>query len=339
MGKASKVNLFLASTPYHIVVSCAFMKDGDLLIIEDNKTIHSYILNEFAKRMFKTRIIHVDYYRELFSKNLFTARKNFKKIKNALKNEILENIYIFNDAEPYGQYLFRHYKKCARCVLEEGIGLYNEMYHRKWLQKLIYGKLAYGPWYTIVRRIGEYRYTQTIYAKDVKSLTKKQLSKIVVHEDYKKVDILFSKSKQKLKRKIWLITQPLIEDEICDHDSYINLIKSIIEIAKKNDLTISLKPHPRENLDKYSIFKTNLEIIENKDLPFELLLDTSEDVYLFTISSSAVLKYVDNINVNIIFLYKLLKTKIDYSKIANGKNIRNDVHTLRELERIMNSIK
>ena len=338
MEKVSSINIFVASTPYHIIVSCSFMNEGDFLIVEDNETIDDYILKEFAERKFANRIIHVDYYRELFGKDIFLAKRNFKKIDEEFKNKSISNIYIFNDAEPYGQYLFKHYKNCNHCILEEGIGLYNNMYHRKWLKKLLYGKLFFGLWYTIIIRIGEYKFSNSIFAKDTKLLTPKQLSKRVIIENYEKVDDFMKKSDIKLKRKIWFLTQPLVEDEICDCDSYDLLLENIIKLALDNNIKVSLKPHPREDMGKYLKYTKDIEIVENKNIPFELLLDTSEKVYLFTISSSAVYKFSEVKNVKIYFLHNLIDTKIDYSNISCNDEKNDIIRSYDELRKIIKDI-
>ncbi len=338
MERVSNTNLYVSSTPYHIIVSCAFMNDGDYLIIEDNNTIDDYILNEFAIKKFKNNIVHVDYYRNLFGKDIFKAKRNFKKIKNILSTVDIDSIYIFNDAEPYGQYLFKHYKNSNRCILEEGIGLYNDMYHRQWIKKIVYGKLFFGLWYSIVTRIGEYKYSDYIFAKEDKLLTNKQLSKKIIIEDYKKVDELLKKSNIKIRRKIWFISQPLVEDEICDKNSFDNFFSSFVKIAYDNGIKISLKPHPREDIRKYSKY-SNIEIIDKKNIPFELLLDTSEKVILFTISSSAVYKFSEIDNVNIYFLHRLIDTKIDYSNISCDKNKKDVLQSFKELKTIIEDIK
>lgn len=339
MGKVSNTNVFIASTPYHIIVSCAFMKNGDYLIVEENDSIDKYILDEYAKKTFNNKIIYVDYYRNLFGKDFFRARRNFGKIKKKLDSNEIVNIYAFNDAEPYVQYLFKYYKKCNCCILEEGIGLYNNMYHRKKLKKIIYGKIFFGFWYTIIHRIGEYKYTNTIFPKSDNLLTKKQLEKKIIIENYDNVNNLLKKSNTTLKRKVWYISQPLVEDEICDEETYANFFEKIINIASKNNIKIALKPHPRENKDKYYKYGDNIEIIDKKGIPFELLLDTSEKVYLFTISSSSVFKFSGNSNVNIYFLHKLIQTKIDYSNIYGKKDKSDIINTDEEFEEIIKGIK
>lgn len=339
MEKVFNTNVFIASTPYHIIVSCAFMKNGDYLIIEDNDSIDKYILDEYAKKKFNDKIIYVDYYRDLFGKDFFKAKRNFNKITKKLNSIEITNIYAFNDAEPYVQYLFKYYKKCNCCILEEGIGLYNNMYHRKKCKKIIYGKIFFGFWYTIIYRIGEYKYTNTILPKNANLLTKQQLEKKVIFENYKNVSELLKKSNTTLKRKVWYISQPLVEDEICDREMYDNFFEKIINVTSKNNIKIALKPHPRENKDKYSKYCDNIEIIDKKGIPFELLLDTSEKVYLFTISSSSVFKFNENSNVNIYFLHELIQTKIDYSNIYGKKDKSDIVNSIEEFEEIIKGIK
>ncbi len=338
MEKVFDIDLFVSSTPYHVIVSCAFMKEGDYLIIENNESIDDYIINNYVKKKFKNRIISVDYYRNLFKKDVFRAKRNFSKIKKVLKNIKINNIYIFNDAEPYGQYLFKHYKQSKHCILEEGIGLYNDMYHRKWLIKLIYGKFFFGYWYTVIKRIGEYKYSEFIFSKDNKLLSNKQLSKKIIYENYKKIDDLLIESNEKIKRKIWFISQPLVEDEICESNLYDAFFSSLVKIASENNIVISLKPHPRENIKKYSKFSKDIEIVNKKNIPFELLLDTSEKVYLFTISSSAVFKFSEINNVEICFLHKLIKTKIDYSNITCNEYKKDVIKTYDDLNKIIRRI-
>lgn len=339
MEKVSNTNLYVSSTPYHVIVSCAFMKKGDYLVIESNKSINDYILKEYATKKFEDRIIYVDYYRDLFNKDVFRAKRNFSKINRALKNVSINNIYIFNDAEPYGQFLFKKFKNSNHCILEEGIGLYNNMYHRDWLKKLVYGKLFFGYWYNIVRRIGEYKHTNIIYAKDSKLLSSKQLEKKVVFENYDKIDKLLQDSNEKIKRKVWFISQPLVEDEICDEKIYDDFFNSFVEIASRNNIKIALKPHPREDIKKYSKYSNNIEMIDKKTIPFELLLDTSEQVYLFTISSSAVFKFSKINNVEIYFLHELIDTKIDYSNIYCDENKKDVIKSCDKLKEIIGRIK
>lgn len=155
----------------------------------------------------------------------------------------------------------------------------------------------------------------------------------------------------KEKHLITLITQPLVEDEVWtkkQYEIFLNIIRNAIR--KNNSLHLVIKPHPREELQKYRSIINNLPFrnrvkILDKNFDLTELLIASDVVIMSqsTVAYWALVTRKPMISVRPFFLHyrftlgdfvltinncqelsyalqKLIKTKSRYSKRFSGEN-------------------
>lgn len=314
------MRVFIVTTPYHLIVACALKMENDYLIIEETDWTKKHFTEELIKKYFRNKYISIWSYRDIFA-SPFSARKKFKDIKEKLQsmtNTVPSKIFYFNDADPVVQFILN----CATIqtepvLLEEGIGLYNDMNHRYKIIKKILGKIVLGDWYECINRIGEYKKTKCIIAKTPKKLNDLQLSKNVICNSYSDVDTFINSYNLKRSYEVLFVGQPLVEDGQCTMKQYLDIIKKCDEIAKENGLSFCVKTHPREDCKKYNKIKVNFE---NNEIPIELLISKNEKNVLMTISSSAILNYTNNKNKTLCVLYPILNIKLN-EKIFDDQSI------------------
>ena len=310
------MNVFIVSTPYHLMLSCSMRKDNDLIILEDKDFIYDEKIKELVKKYFTNNVIIVNNYTKAFTKVIQTKRQ-FKKIINEINNNDVQKIYGFNDTDPIVQYIY--YKsdtEIDKVILEEGIGLYNKIHYKLPLIRKIYGKIFLGSWFSVNDTIGEYKYTNTIYAKNPKILNDKQKQKEVIEYKYTELEKFIKSESMEEETEIWFLGQPLVEDGICEMRDYFECIKKCLDIVKSKNKKMVIKIHPRENTEKYDKYLKDVEIYNNKNIPFELIVDknTKKKYKLITISSS-IMNYSENKNIEVIMLYNLIKTNISFSNL------------------------
>ncbi len=336
IGCEKMKNAFCVSTPYHLLVSCSLKQNGDLLIIEDNDFFHNTKINKIIRDYFDRNVVYINNY-QLWFKNPINVIKEKSIIRRLIEKKI-NKLYCFNDADPIVQYMFYvRRKQSENIILEEGIGLYSNMNHHHPYLKKIYGKIFFGLWYKILCRIGEYKYTSIIFPKKTLGLSTLQKQKKLKKCNYRKIEKIIENENISVFKEIWLITQPLVEDGICTESDYMFFLKKLIDILNNSGKKITIKIHPREDKKKYNQFKDIVEIYDDKNIPAELLISKKNKTFLLTISSSSVLNIVPDKNLKIIFLYKLLNTRIQYKIDTNRKDVI-IVENLSELQKIYEEV-
>ena len=306
------MNLFIVTTPYHLLVSCSICNPEDYLLVEKADFINSAFGNEYMSAFFPQRTIVLPSYSELFRHPL-TARKVLKECIPNLDNKIsceIDNLFYFNDTEPIVQFLIYYFQgQTKHVLLEEGIGVYNDIHHRGKILKKCFGKIIFGDWYKCIQRIGLYPLTDIIVCKSPSLLNDDQKMKMIKEYDYAALNALISQKRMPIERRFWFVGQPLIEDGICEENEYFTCIKNCIAIAKSRNDRLVIKVHPREDINKYrkhSIWK-EAEIFEDKDIPFELLINADDDTFIFSIFSSSLLHLSENKKMHIFFLYPVVR--------------------------------
>ena len=316
------MDCYVVSTPYHLIVAASMRKNGDCLLIEKNNFIKNEFIYHIIEKYFLDNYEIVISYKELLKKP-FKVKENLKKLKHiTIEKYKFEKIYAFNDSDPIIQYIFANQKGDSKCIiLEEGIGLYNDLHNRKYFIKKAIGRFVLGKWYQVIRRIGTYKYTSTIYAKNIKYLNAKQKEKETINYAYQELRELIEKEKIGVENQnLWFIGQPLVEDGICTEKEYIEFLSRIINIFGKKKILV--KVHPREDIKKYEIYKEKINIYENSSIPLELLISSTRDVNMLTISSSSLINCSDGVKV--FFLYKLFNKGLSFPEklVKNKINVK-----------------
>ncbi len=85
-----------------------------------------------------------------------------------------------------------------------------------------------------------------------------------------------------------LITTRLSEDNFVTQKVEMEFYKSVIDIFKENGVTVYIKPHPRESLEKFSLLGNDVILLSGiQAIPFEILLYVIRVRYFVNIASSA----------------------------------------------------
>lgn len=317
------MNVFIVSTPYHLILSCSMKNDDDIVILENKDFINDEKIKGIVKKYFVDNVIIVNNCTKAFT-NVIQTKMQLRKIIKEINKKNITNIYGFNDTDPIVQYIYyMFYPKINTIILEEGIGLYNKMHYKLPIIRKIFGKVILGTWFCVNNTIGEYKYTKSIYAKNPEMLNNKQKQKDVREYKYAELDRIIKDESMEEKTEIWFLGQPLVEDGICEMKEYIECIKKCSKVLKSKNKEMMIKIHPRENAKKYNKYLKDVNIYNNKNIPFELIVNKStEKKYKLITVSSSVINYSENENIDVIMLYNLIKTDISFSNLPkNNKNI------------------
>lgn len=329
----NKMSVFIISSPIHYLISKFFSEENDIFIIEDFDFVNNdYFKNEI---LLDKNVIFVNNYRKMYKKPFYSKIKLLKICKKLYMNKI-DSIYAFNDADPIVQFVFCFfYKKGINTtILEEGIGLYNDMHHNFKMIKICFNKLFIGKSYELIKRIGEYKFTKRICSKKFDGLNDVQIKKYCANFNYPSNDMLFRNINLDVKYEsnVYFVGQPLVEDGICSLNSYLECVRKCSELLYGKKIVI--KPHPRENVKKYSKIENSV-VVEDKYIPFESLINSNEKNVIISISSSSLNNLINNNNL-IIYLFKLIETKVDYSNIVISHDNVIVAKNYKDLEVIIN---
>lgn len=303
-------DLYIVATPFHLLYSCTRATEGDWLVIIQGFKI-SNELKKIIEYKFASNFVLTSgfYYYRSNIKNLLKFRRDMRDISNELKCNSTRNIVSFNDVDPVSQWIMANIKHTGKCyIIEEGIGLYRDTKKRHEQIFQYVGKILFGYSFQNVKRIGECIYTDGIICKDAEKLSPIQKSKIVIQMEKNDFSNLADKLKiKRIYKKAWFIGQPLVEDGVLSIEEYIGLIQLLIDKDCLNN-NIMIKPHPRENIDKYLQLERemNISICMANEIPAELLIDNSKETKIYTLYSSAVRNFSNTKNLSVEVLYKLL---------------------------------
>lgn len=287
-----EVNLFVASTPYHMLVACCMYKKEDILINVGKQAyslkLQKMIIDVFGENIFNTLSLN-DYKDKPFK--LFRFRKNIKCIVKLFDDRKIRNIFVFNDVSPEIQRIIQRTHISGRVILiEEGIGLYRDIIKRHRFVFKYFGKILFGSGFEDIDRIGESKSINEIVCRNGLLLSDKQKEKKIIAFKLTGID--------KIKKNIgyieqvnsvhWFIGQPLVEDGVLSESGYLNIIHKLSKMYPD----LAVKPHPRENRKKYESME-HVTVIEENDIPIELMISTKNKLCFFTVYSSAIFTMVD----------------------------------------------
>lgn len=327
-------NLFIVSTPYHLMVACVKHQKNDVLVCVDFFPFNNK-LGEIARCLFVDNIYiikGIHYYRRNLL-HLLSFKKEMECILACLMHKYsINNICAYNDADPVTQYILHNMPHHGEIiVIEEGIGLYRTMLKRHEVFLRVFGKFCFGKWFENIHRIGESSFVTQINCSMpcyLSSIQKTKKINILRPIDYtliaKQYDIA------EVSNVYWFVGQPLVEDGVLSEKEYIKAIEDVVSFCHLKGMSIMLKPHPRENLEKYS--HLSISINRSKDIPIELLVDSSNPVLVFTMYSSAVLTLSGRSNVQAFVLYKIYMPHVD---LPNELFQRSGVYIINSFDEII----
>lgn len=326
------MNVFIINTPYHLLLSSQMKNYGDEIIVindfnyDDSKFSSLLIESLFGKDRI-TIINGLRSYRKKVYKLKYALARDKNRIKDVFRNKTINNIILFNDVYPMTQSIVSYLKyKGDVIVVEEGVGLYRDTIKRFNLLYTILGKCLFGSGYKNINRIGEHPKTTVILSNYPNYLNEVQKNKIF--ERLPSLDfseISKSLGVKKISDANWFVAQPIVEDGILDLKTYLNLMELAIALIQRDGKRIIIKPHPREDILKYKYLEDNyfVSVCEDKDIPIELLVDSDEEIDVFSPGSSALLNISKLPNVQGYMIYDLFNVYSDLPvELIKSMNIR-----------------
>lgn len=296
-------NIFVAFTPYHILLSCSIaldysQNDENFLFIFSNfseaETL-GRILRNWTKSPFKQIYILPGIYKKNIFEQKFIVRKHIKIIQNFIRNLKIDNIYVFNDAWPETQALFYYAKKNNKNVvgiyIEDGAGVYNSfLLKKKNCLKLLLSKIFYGIWYKDVVIIGTSQWINRVMAifpqfvrpelrvNKIIPIKKDNFLKIIKDEVFHNYITSLKINIDKLK-KIDVLLILTHSDLIRQFPRYKEAIREIFNIFKTLNLKIAIKYHPSEPLEDFLSVSGEKDIlILPKSVPVELFYNFMSEI-------------------------------------------------------------
>lgn len=312
------MNLYIVNTPYHLLLATLKNKKNDRIIVIDSfKIRYSKYSKKLLARYFDEGEIFILEPLKKYGKKLFMLPSYIRKIKHDLKKNkftSFDKIYLFNDVDPLCQLIINHVDyRCEVILIEEGIGLYRDIIKQnRWMYKL-FGKLIFGKGFEDINRIGEYSKVDAIECNYPKFLSEKQLQKRIDEMNRINIssNIIGMESIMEDGYYDLFIGQPLPEDNVMDESEYINTIDNLLNFVPVNCL-LAIKPHPRENLEKYKKIKNNrFRILEDYDVPVELVIANSRIKNVYTLYSSSAMNISRYLNINVFMLYKIANLHLE----------------------------
>lgn len=327
-------DLFLVSTPYHLLLSCRKWKEGDVLVclgnFKWNPVLHRMVQETFRSHTFRTKDFY--YYRNSL-KNLSAFRKHMKELSQKLKIFCFRNIYIYNDVDPVAQWILKNTAHSGDVILtEEGIGLYRDTKKRHEFLFRLFGKIVFGKTFENVNRIGQSSCVTKIVCSRPENLS--------VLQKEKRLELLKPLHYQELAERLgvsqiaggnWFIGQPLVEDGVMTKEKYFEVVEDLIGLSQKMGRQLIIKPHPRERLEKYTGFEA---LLSSAEIPVEMLVDTAAETWIFTLYSSAVLTLSMMKNVKAFVLYKAYKLHENIPDGLFDKKVIQVIHSLDEIKKV-----
>lgn len=285
-----EVDLYIVSTPYHILMACNRCKSEDILILFGKDKLSKFLENMLLHFFYDHWIqaMSLDDYKKnkieflIFKRNMHILQKQIKGFSKQIRN-----IIVFNDVDPETQWLLNRITHVGEIILiEEGIGLYRKIHKKNDILFRIFGKLFFGWEFVNVEQIGELKKIDKIICRFPDKLTEVQKRKKIELQEEKCFDrVRENMNINYLEGQNWFIGQPVVEDGVMSIERFMKIIFRLSNMKK----SLIVKPHPRENLEKYSRIE-NIEIIHDNTIPIELLLDNCQDYRFYTLYSSAIIQ-------------------------------------------------
>lgn len=328
-----EVDLYIVSTPYHILMSCNRSKNGDILVLlgkaELSEFVKNMIFSFFDKRW--VQAMNLDDYKKnkidffMFKKNMRILRRKINDFSSQIRD-----IIVFNDVDPETQWLMNKIEHWREIVLiEEGIGLYRKIHKNNDLLFKMFGKLFFGWDFVNINQIGELEKIDKIVCRFPEKLTEIQKRKKIELQQEK----YFKKVQENMKVNCiegenWFIGQPVVEDGIISMEQFRSMIIKLSKIKKG----LIVKPHPREKLEKYSSLK-NIKIISDNTIPMELFLGNSEKYKFYTLYSSVIIQAANYGRACALYKLAFLSLPLEIETVFEQSGVR-ILNTWSEVEKL-----
>jgi len=273
-------SIYLAFTPYHILLSCAIAKDIDdcnkkeIIIFKDSVNANQFaaLLRNWESSPFDRITVFEGVYDAIYygikykdiikvDSTVNVIRRNVSATKKYFRNKTVSKVFNFHDGRPEGQiaeYL-NHKRGGENIYVEDGTAVYTSYLLPKTpLYAMIYYKIYYGLWYQSIRFHGGYRYTDKIMVlrpdlvrKELKEKTIEKIPReaLLSLKEEGLTNLILDEYLFPLNSKIdILIILPHSEFLQSNNlfEKYTNIMKKILQMLEKENASIFVKYHPRE---------------------------------------------------------------------------------------------
>lgn len=279
-------DIYIILNNYHLLLASSIAKNDDVLIIAGDIG-ESWFAEKIIESVFSGNARKTPNY--VFYKSnpvrLIRFRKNIRRVLNGIEANNYSTVHIYNDTDPIVQALIWQIRSERVLLHEEGIGLYRDTKKRHKRALKWFGKLVFGRRYEEIDRIGESSFVDTIVCMFPEKLNEQQAQKHILKMQKLDYGIIAKEiGVDQLYSPVWFIGQSLVEDGVVSEETYLSGIKELIN-CKGNKILV--KPHPREEVNKYK--KLEIGVINNYDIPIEILIDNRQSVECYSYYSSALL--------------------------------------------------
>jgi hypothetical protein len=290
-------NIFIAFTPYHVLLSYAIALneansgENHLFLISDFSYVEPLIhsLKGWSRCPFaQIECLPGVYSQESMSRRRFTVRENIAPIMQSVRENGVRRVYVFHDGRAEAQTALHFAKKGNKgtvgVYVEDGAGAYSSYGSTKRsLHKLLLGKLFYGSWWEDVSVLGTSRWIDEVKAifpqlvrpdlrmKHVTSISRHALLELRnqdwPYEYLKTLGVRIAELNDL--DAILIVAHSEFASQI---PGYKQVIKDVLTAAKDQGLRVAIKYHPREPLgDFLSVGNADGVVILPQSLSIELV--------------------------------------------------------------------
>lgn len=348
-------NIFIASTPYHVILSCGLALENNnhknhLVIIEDfiKSTILYKNIMDWEDGPFKSVILLEGNFSNNVNRSIkMIEKKNIKFLKKHIKKLNIDNSYVFNDSKPEAQALMHFLKKKSyknKCFyVEDGSAAYATAKMKSYssikiLSTKIKNKLFFGFWWKYIQIHGTSKWIDEIkvifpqYIK--KELTNKRVSEIskdnlFMIKNTKWVynylnDLNFKLENIENYKVLLIIAHSSFTKK---NDQYEIIIKKFVNYLNSIGINMMIKYHPREREKDFLKLRNKNNYILPNSFPIEFLYiinNKNLDVIIGDISTSLITAKWILKNKKIYSLYNYFKDNAPYGlyELFNKLNIK-----------------
>lgn len=300
MVDESQRNVFVAFTPYHLLLSCAIaLSEGEqaenyLFVVGDfdASTLVSALSKLLTHAFANVELLQGTYRVSSLYKRRIIIRRNLSQIRKLLGKHPVDRVYVFNDGRAESQFALDLAKTTAKCAkgiyVEDGSAAYNSSCSsRRTALKLFLAKLVYGPWWDDVRVLGTSRWIDEVYAIFPDLVRPELVAKNVIGISRESVLELRDRGIVKeCLESMGAMSEALTSIDslvIVSHSESVNagypeLIRNICQVMTQRGFCVAVKYHPREPLGDYCMIQSldGVSILPG-NLPVEMVYLAAHD--------------------------------------------------------------
>ncbi len=290
-------NIFIAHTPYHVLLSNALalgegnLVDNHLFIISDfsDAELLAQSLKSWNRSPFtQITLLNGVYGEASMVHRILTVRKNITQISRFISKCKVDRVYVFNDSRAEGQaalhFSTKNNNRTLGTYVEDGWAAYSSFTKKLSFLKVILGKLLYGSWWENVRVYGTSRSikeVKVIYPQFVRpEIRSRKVSQIPKQDmlNLKNYDFLhkylesFGLNFRDLSQieGILLVSHSEI---LRQYSTYMAVLQDLVVLAENSGLRIAIKYHPRESeqMKEFPVTNGKKMVLLPQSLPIEVV--------------------------------------------------------------------